>query len=61
MDKFTFLVGVLVVFSLIGFILDLTRYGIGYNIKPDPKILEKREFKVPLTVWLRFSKPRKVL
>lgn len=34
-------VGVLVVFSMIGLMLDLIRYGIGYDIKPDPKILEK--------------------
>lgn len=31
-------VGVLVVFSMIGLMLDLTRYDIGYDIKPDSKI-----------------------
>jgi hypothetical protein len=54
-------IGVLVVFSMIGLMLDLTRYDIGYDIKPDPKILEKKEFRVPLTIWLLFSKPGKVL
>ena len=47
-------VGVLVMFSMIGFMLDLTRYDTGCYIKPNPKILEKKEFKVPLTIWLQF-------
>jgi len=54
-------VGVLVVFSMRGLMLYLTGYGIGYDIKPDPKILEKKEFRAPLTIRLQFSKPRKVL
>lgn len=46
---------------MIGLMLDLTRYDIGYDIKPDPKILEKKEFRIPLMIWLQFSKPGKVL